>query len=107
MNYRIPIFVGLFFIIGLLLYNNKLQESFESDETEVSNEDREVSFMTPVSLYKAYMDTSCKNNYCCEDGMTFNEELGVCLKNNDSSYLSEFHALGTPPIPPPKLAELR
>ncbi len=54
-----------------------------------------------MKIYNAYMKTDCKNNFCCEDGMTYSEELGVCIKNNDNSYLNEFNALG--PTPPERL----
>jgi hypothetical protein len=134
MTYILAI-IGVFIIIGLLYYNNRLYESFDSETSEPpkttsepeptiskpslsepadyaagdSNDETppKPAITNQLSLYKAYMDTNCKNNYCCEDGMTFNEDLGVCIKNNDSSYLSEFHALGTSHTPPPKLDDLR
>jgi len=129
------IIIAVLLIGGLLYYNNKLSESFEGEmdapkhqisepeptiskannsqpaeytqnQTEEEVDDKPV-LINPLTLYKAYMDTNCKNNYCCVDGMTFSEQLGVCIKNNDSSYLSEFHALGTTPISPPKIDDLR
>ena len=129
------IIIALFLICGLLYYNNKLSESFEGEmdapnrqvsepeptvskanysepaeytqnQTEEEVDDKPV-LKNPLTLYKAYMDTTCKNNYCCADGMTFSEELGVCIKNNDSSYLSEFHVLGHAHISPPKVDDLR
>ena len=129
------IIIALLLICGLLYYNNKLSESFKGEmdvpSRQVSEPEPTVSkanhsepaqytqnqkedvvedkpvLRNPLTLYKAYMDTNCKNNYCCVDGMTFSEELGVCIKNNDSSYLSEFHALGYVPISPPKVDDLR
>jgi hypothetical protein len=134
MTYLVIIF-AIILIGGLLYYNNKLRESFEGEGTDprlrVSEPEPSVSkanhsepaeythsqtqeeadnkpvLRNPLTLYKAYMDTNCKNNSCCADGMTFSEELGVCIKNNDSSYLSEFHALGTTPVSPPNVDDLR
>ena len=63
--------------------------------------DEPVNDEPVMNIYKAYMNTDCKNNFCCEDGMTYSEELGVCIKNNDNSYLNEFNALG--PTPPERL----
>jgi len=59
--------------------------------------DEPVNDEPVMNIYKAYMNTDCKNNFCCEDGMTYSEELGVCIKNNDNSYLNEFNALGPTP----------
>jgi len=89
--------------------NHSHPAEYTPSETEeaVETSDNIPGLRNPLTLYKGYMDTNCKNNYCCEDGMTFSEELGVCIKNNDSSYLSEFHALGTTPISPPKVNDLR
>jgi hypothetical protein len=134
MNYILAI-IGVLIIIGLLYYNNRLCESFDSETSELpktANEPeptiskptlsepadyipgdyidetpKKPAITNQLSLYKAYMDTNCKNNYCCEDGMTFNEDLGVCIKNNDSSYLSEFHVLGTSHLSPPKINDLK
>tara|TARA_B100000131_G_C17880681_1_gene518186 strand:+ start:223 stop:660 length:438 start_codon:yes stop_codon:yes gene_type:complete len=67
----------------------------------VESENKQKITESRMNVYKAFMDTDCKNNFCCEDGMTFSEELGVCIKNNDNSYLNEFNALG--PTPPERL----
>lgn len=70
---------------------------------ENTNVDTDKTNLEPVNdkpamnIYQAYMNTDCKNNFCCEDGMTYSEELGVCIKNNDNSYLNEFNALGSTP----------
>ena len=113
MNYKILIIIGLGIVIGLVLYNNSLHEPFEAsmDEstTDTSNDNNEPEI--PVSphklLYKDFIRTDCKNDYCCEDGMIFNKELGVCIKKNDSYYISEFNAIGVEPVPPPKIEDLR
>jgi hypothetical protein len=79
----------------------------ENTNTEVDKtfiepiNDEYVNNKSKMNIYQAYMNTDCKNNFCCEDGMTYNEELGVCIKNNDNSYLNEFNALG--PTPPERL----
>lgn len=70
----------------------------ENNNVDVDNTNVESVNDEPVmNIYQAYMNTDCKNNFCCEDGMTYSEELGVCIKNNDNSYLNEFNALGPPP----------
>jgi hypothetical protein len=134
MTYLLAI-TGVLIIIGLLYYNNRLYESFDSETSKppktasepeptiskpalsepadyvpgdsIDETPKKPTITNQLSLYKAYMDTNCKNNYCCEDGMTFNEDLGVCIKNNDSSYLSEFHVFGTSQLPQPKINDLR
>ena len=74
----------------------------ENNNVDVDNTNVESVNDEPVmNIYQAYMNTDCKNNFCCEDGMTYSEELGVCIKNNDNSYLNEFNALG--PTPPERL----
>jgi len=74
----------------------------ENTNTDVDKTNIEpVNDKPNMNIYKAYMNTDCKNNFCCEDGMTYSEELGVCIKNNDNSYLNEFNALG--PTPPERL----
>ena len=67
----------------------------------VESENKQKITESRMNVYKAFMDTDCKNNFCCEDGMTFSEEMGVSIKNNDNSYLNEFNALG--PTPPERL----
>ena len=63
----------------------------ENNNVDVDNTNVESVNDEPVmNIYQAYMNTDCKNNFCCEDGMTYSEELGVCIKNNDNSYLEEF-----------------
>ena len=70
----------------------------ENNNVDVDNTNVESVNDEPVmNIYQAYMNTDCKNNFCCEDGMTYSEELGVCIKNNDNSYLNEFNALGPTP----------
>jgi len=74
----------------------------ENNNVDVDITDEEsINNQPKMNIYQAYMNTDCKNNFCCEDGMTYSEELGVCIKNNDNSYLNEFNALG--PTPPERL----
>ena len=80
--------------------NNNVDSDNANIDVDKTNEES-VNNQPKMNIYQAYMNTDCKNNFCCEDGMTYSEELGVCIKNNDNSYLNEFNALG--PTPPERL----
>ena len=47
----------------------------ENTNTDVDKTNIEpVNDKPNMNIYKAYMNTDCKNNFCCEDGMTYSEE---------------------------------
>ncbi len=80
--------------------NHSIYENFSNntdEKTDDSNINTEEVINTQTNIYKAFNNTECKNDYCCDDGMTFSPELGVCIKNNDNSYLNEFNVFGVTP----------
>lgn len=125
----ISLSIVAFFIYKLFHYKEPFNPNISYTEKDTENDPKPYNFVVPpltpavykennnvdsdnaniepvndkpsMNIYKAYMNTDCKNNFCCEDGMTYSEELGVCIKNNDNSYLNEFNALG--PTPPERL----
>jgi len=61
------------------------------------NESNSDNIIVRPNIYDSYINTDFKNNYGCDDGMVFDEHLGVCLSVNDNAYLNEFNVIGVMP----------